>query len=246
MNKSKKMSKIIYAISIDPILETRGEWDARLSEESDPEISFVFHPNQPQANEDGGTTWAASPFRHEEGFELRESFFAIRTAEDALNFYRRYGPHQVMKPLDTVAKPLRFSAVVRIRKFYMHALFERSIDNMRRKYSGEGLHEGTENIYLWQNLYTELLFRQPAAAVVRCKDVEDALRATVFLDRLRGMPWKLCAREDCGKPFEQSSKRTKLYCSTDCAHLQSVRDYNERKRKVTAKTTKPSLKKGKG
>jgi hypothetical protein len=240
------MSKDVYVMPIHPALETRREWEAKLNEEPDPAISFVFRNQPAELDQEGWVRWHAPPFRQEEAFELREEFFSIKTPDDALRFYQRYGPHQIQKHLDLVARPVKFSDVLRTRDFYIHALFERSIDNLRQNYVGDSLEDGLQNIYLWQNLSIELVFRQPMSAIVRCKDVEDALRATVFLDRLRGMPWKRCAREDCGKPFEVSSKRMKLYCSTECAHLQSVRDYNERKRNAKAKAGKSVQRKGRG
>jgi hypothetical protein len=102
--------------------------------------------------------------------------------------------------------------------------------------------------YLWQPLPMEMVFRQPPAVVIRCKDIQDSMRASVFLDRLDGFPWRRCAREDCGKVFKLESKRARIYCSTDCAHLQSVRSYNDRKRAKVAKaaSVKPKARKTRG
>jgi len=95
-----------------------------------------------------------------------------------------------------------------------------------------------EDYYLWQPLPMEMVFQQPPVVIVRCKDIQEAMRASVFLDRLDGFPWRRCAREDCGQVFKLESKRARLYCSTDCAHLKSVRSYNERKRAEAARAAK--------
>lgn len=195
MSKTNKMSKDVYTIPIHPALETMSAWEARMNEEPDPVISFVIRNNPAEMDENGEVRWQSFPIRMAEAFKLRDEFFAIKTPDDALSFFQSYGPYQVGKPLDLVSKPIRFSQILQRRDFYSHALFERSIDNIRKNYSGDDFAEGLANTYLWQNLSIELLFLQPMNAIVRCKDVEDALRATVFLDRLRGMPWKRCARE---------------------------------------------------
>ncbi len=197
-----------------------------------------------QTIEPDGIRYQREPNRVEEAFALREQFFAIQNANDALQFFERYGPYQLTKQWDTTAQPVKLSQVLRRRDYYLDALLHRSIDNIGRKYSGDELREGLDNIYLWQNLPMELVFRQPMTALVRCKDVEDALRATVFLDRLRALPWQRCIREDCGKPFAVKGQRAKLYCSPECAHLQSVRNYNKRQHTAKiAKAAKPTTKK---
>jgi hypothetical protein len=142
-----------------------------------------------------------------------------------------------------VGVPIRFSEVMRRCDFYKNALLERSVENLGRTYKGDDVAEGVENFYLWQPLPMELVFKDPPAARIVCKDIEDSLRASVLLDRLDGFVWRRCRREDCGELFELKSKRAKLYCSTECAHLQSVRDYNERK-KSAQKPAKPAAKKG--
>ena len=245
MSKSKKVSNNIYSLPIIPVLQTWGEWGAYMSDEADPSFSFKLRPVQLTTRGDGGVS-VKKEMRVKEAFPMRERFFAIQTAQDALAFFQEYGPFQVDKYLGTQVKPVTLAQTLRRRNFYLHALTERSIDNLARTYSGDELREGMENWYLWSPLPMELVFRQPMAALVRSKDVEDALRATVFLDRLRGLPWQRCIREDCGRPFEVKGARARLYCSPECAHLQSVRNYN--KRKLAAKAAKPAkhaTKKGK-
>jgi hypothetical protein len=241
------MSKSIYSLPIHPILETAGAWQAFLGDEANPVISFKLGQMRQTTEPDGGIRYQRAPDRVEDAFVLRERFFAIRNAKDALQFFELYGPYQLTKQRDTTAEPIKLSQVLKRRDYYLDALLHRSIDNIHRKYSGDELWEGLDNIFLWQNLPIELVFRQPLTALVRCKDVEDALRATVFLDRLRALPWQRCVREDCGKPFPVKGQRAKLYCSPECAHLQSVRNYNKRQQSAkAAKAAKAVMKKRKG
>lgn len=237
MNKSKKTSKNNYSLPIYPLLETRDEWRAFLIREDDPVISFELAA-WVKIEEPDGTRYQGSPSRVKDAFDLRQSFFEIRTAEDAIAFFQEFGPYQLKNHLGNVTQSVKLSQILSRAEFFRNALFQRSTEKIGGHFSGSSLQEGLENIYLWQNLPIELAFRQPMSAVVRCKDVEDALRATVFLDRLRGMPWKQCARVDCGKPFEVKGKRVKLYCSDRCSHLQAVRDYN--RRQLGAKASKPA------
>jgi hypothetical protein len=234
MNKTNKMSKLdFYTLPIVPVLETWDRWRAYIGREADPTISFELE--KVVADESG--VWSVEK-RVKEPFAMREQFFAIAGGEDALGFFQEYGPLNVQARLDNKAPAVKLSAVMERKNFYLDALLSRSLDNLNRTYSGDDLREGMQNLYLWQNLPMELAFRQPMQSFVRCKDVEDALRATVFLDRLRALPWQRCAREDCGKPFAVTSKRPKLYCTPECAHLQSVRSYNKRQQKAKAAKSK--------
>jgi hypothetical protein len=52
---------------------------------------------------------------------------------------------------------------------------------------------------------------------------EAAIRTTTTIDLLRELKFKECARPDCAKPFSVTSKHERSYCTTYCAHLESVR-----------------------
>jgi len=65
-------------------------------------------------------------------------------------------------------------------------------------------------------------------AIVRTRTVLNALIATVQVDALRGMQFRVCARVDCtNAPFAVAA-RQKIYCSSDCAHLVAVRESRRR------------------
>jgi hypothetical protein len=233
MNKTNIMSNKFYSLPVVPYLETRGGWRVQMSEDADPVFSFAARLPQPK-EEGGAKSWSLDPTQFNV-FEIREALFAVRTPPDALQFFETFGPWQIKQHLGTEAMEIRFSSVVRQRDFFQDALLSREIWSSRKASTDEQTRAAVEDYYLWQPLAMEMVFKQPPVVVVRCKDIQDAVRASVFLDRLDGSPWRRCAREDCGRVFKLESKRARMYCSTDCAHLQSVRSYNERKRAEAAK-----------
>ena len=126
---------------------------------------------------------------------------------------------------------------------FRHALLERSVENIARTYEGHEIAQFAKNLYLWSALRMELLFRDPPTARVAWKDIQDSLRASVFLDRLDGFRWKRCKRQDCGQVFELKSKHERVYCSGS-SRLQAARDWNKRE-KVAVTSRKLAVKKGK-
>lgn len=67
----------------------------------------------------------------------------------------------------------------------------------------------------------------------------------VYLDKLNGLAWALCARERCGKPFRIGGHRNKIYCSSACAEVQAQTAYLAKKKReqeeMAAKTAKKSV-----
>jgi hypothetical protein len=167
--------------------------------------------------------------------EIRNTLFSIKKTEQALAFFQEYGPWQVKQRLGAEAGTIRLSGLLRERDFYRDALVTREIVGDQLAVGDEAISRALEDFYLWQPLPMEMVFQHPPAVLVRCKDIQDALRASVFLDRMEGFPWRRCGREDCGKVFRIESKHAKRYCTPECAHLQASNDYNERKRDAALK-----------
>jgi hypothetical protein len=61
------------------------------------------------------------------------------------------------------------------------------------------------------------------AAQFIARETFSAILATIYLDHLRGTRFRLCARPDCGRPYEIESRHTRKYCTQYCASLQSLR-----------------------
>lgn len=68
------------------------------------------------------------------------------------------------------------------------------------------------------------------SVVLETRDVVTAIFATIHVDRLRGAKFGFCARRDCRKPFEITSKHQRQYCQQYCAHLESLRRMRERQK----------------
>jgi hypothetical protein len=52
---------------------------------------------------------------------------------------------------------------------------------------------------------------------------QEAIRTTITLDLLRKVKFRICARPDCGSPFEIKNRHRREYCCQYCAHIESVR-----------------------
>jgi hypothetical protein len=65
--------------------------------------------------------------------------------------------------------------------------------------------------------------KQKLIAEVTPATVLDAILATVYVDKLRGIEFQVCALKDCNETFEKESGHGKMYCSNSHAHLASIR-----------------------
>lgn len=225
MYKTNIMSKRVFAIPVRAELVAFPFWAVSVSQKADPEFSFTV----------------SSTFRERMGqtlemiscdvFELRERVFGIRTIDQALELFREFGPWQVEEADIVSGRKIRYSEVLGWIDFFEHALMKRSLLETHQGHGGsrEDLTERIFDLYLSWHLTMSLHFGDPCDGEVQCKDIQEALRTSLFLDKLDGFPWRKCQRKDCGKLFKLTSKRERLYCTTDCAHLQSVRSYNIRK-----------------
>jgi len=189
-----------FSLPVYSALSTRAPWRISVSNDPDPIFSTRLIVRTEQ---EGNTTHYRWDDVAEDVFDLRRRVFDVTTIEDAKKLFEECGPWQVEKVGDVEGKPVRFSAVIRSRDFFKHALLERSIDNRARTYEGGEVAEAFENVYLWQALPMDLLFTDPVTARVVCKDIQDAVRASVFLDRLEGFRWKRCKRQDCGQGYSR-------------------------------------------
>jgi hypothetical protein len=243
MYMTKMMSNTPYSLPIIPLLQNLDEWQTSMRPEDDPLFVFTL-PRHPPGWRRNDRATHKRRVRVKDPFVVRSQLFTIETPNQALAFFHEFGPMEIDDSdyRNQTASSVPFSWVAERRDFYRDALLTRPIKFVDENPDFDNDDEVFNNFHLWHNLSLDLLFQQPMKAIAYCKDVESALRASVFLDRLRGLPWRACARDDCNKPFELPPRRVKLYCSSECAHLQSVRNYNERQR--TARAAKPRDKKG--
>ena len=226
------MSHKLYSLPVVPYLETRSGWEPSMTEEADPVFSFSHRPVR--AGSESGLKLPLDRLKVD-AFEVRDALFAIENAGQARAFFQAYGPWQIKQRLSNEAGTIRMSGLLRQMDFFQDALLTQKIDTGQLAIGDEAINKAFEDFYLWQPLPMEMVFQQTPFVVVPCKDIQDALRASVFLDKVEGFPLRRCVREGCGKVFRLEHKHTKVYCSPVCAHLQASRDYNERKRYAALK-----------
>jgi len=74
--------------------------------------------------------------------------------------------------------------------------------------------------------------KQKLIAVVTPATALDAILATVYVDKLRGLELEVCALKECNETFEKQWDYGKMYCCNYHAHLASIRRVRaERKKK---------------
>jgi hypothetical protein len=65
-------------------------------------------------------------------------------------------------------------------------------------------------------------------AIIQPITGHELMIAMAWIDVIRGGPFHVCQRKDCGIPF---TGRTQKYCDWYCGHIEAVRASRERKRK---------------
>jgi hypothetical protein len=226
-----------YTLLIAADLRVREEWQVSMSPAQDPKFSFARKSQVVRRH------------RWEDAFRVRLDFLTIQSPEDALQFFKLYGPFQykVDKTGSKNADPEPESV--------LWSVIERAVNDFEQSLIAQEVPKWLYRFTFGQPLMLELPFQpitpeltrypdwKEDAAIAHCNDVVEALRASIFLSRIRGFQWKRCARKGCGQLFEQDTKHQKIYCSPECAHLQAVNDYNARKKKAL-KPRKTHPKKG--
>lgn len=72
---------------------------------------------------------------------------------------------------------------------------------------------------------------QRRRAVIWVAEAVSAILVTIYIDHLRGLRFRFCARRDCRNAFEITSRHRRKYCKQYCAHLESLRRMRHRQRR---------------
>jgi hypothetical protein len=64
------------------------------------------------------------------------------------------------------------------------------------------------------------------------RSCELAIRATITIDLLQRVEFRICARRDCRAPYAIESGHARKYCTQYCGHLVSVRKNRREQRKL--------------
>lgn len=206
-----------YTLPFIALLTVRGPWNVSMKRSRNPELSFEQkRPAEYRVDYDA--------------FAVTTEFLDLRSPEDALRFFQKYGAFQ-SSPAGS-HKPVRWSLVQRAQSEFNAALTSDSIPADLHAF----VFQQPLRVELrFRGVTPEILQRDPGwigdAAIADCDDVVTALRASVFLKRMKGFRWKRCARKGCNQLFVLDTKRDRIYCSPACGHLEAVNRYNARKKK---------------
>jgi hypothetical protein len=238
VSQRKRSGRWVYTVEIIPQLETRAEWVTKSGDGSNPLFSFRV-PFKRTAKQKAGK-WEMNV---RNAFEVRDAFLGIRDPKQALAFFQSFGPMQAKALLSTEASPVRFSSVIQRRDFYQEAFTQGSTADHEGS-TPEGFRRAIESFYLNQNLPMEFVPEDPPVALVRCKDIEDCLRATFVLDKKEHLTLRYCARKECGKPFRVGRDKRKIFCDSKCARLQAQHVYLDRLNEEAAITRQKGKQRG--
>ena len=72
---------------------------------------------------------------------------------------------------------------------------------------------------------------QRRSAIIWVSEAVSAILVTIYIDHLRGLRFRFCARRDCRGAFEVTSRHRRKYCQQYCAHLESLRRMRKRQRR---------------
>lgn len=158
---------------------------------------------------------------------MREEFFALREGdnESLLGFLNRWGAWRgVDCIIPTPDNPTLDESAAYI--WGRHQAFRDAIARTRK----EWLSAESSNILPFlirpQSGYPPYL--------LSLRYCEIAIGATITIDLLNQVKFRLCARPDCGAPYKIESEHPRKYCTQYCGHLESVR----KKRKESKKRRK--------
>jgi hypothetical protein len=220
-----------HRFKFDAFVETWGEWKIAMDGDSDsPVFSFSVHV-PPIVTAAAQRSGKRKPLIRRDAFEIKDKFLKIRTSEDALDLFQWAGPWRLNDYLGNEAAKVTFSQIETQRKYYREALLmEIGTDGSIRS--------ALKELDLFRELDLKMPFGAPGRVFAVCRDVEQAVRAALFLEKSDGLPWRPCAREDCLLPFKVEGDKRKRFHSPECAHIQASRDWKKRKREERVKREK--------
>lgn len=190
------------------LLSTYRDWKVEMSDDTDPVFTFSLRFRMLRGEND--TRFPSIMDKREvDAHEVRQRLFAVKTPEQALVFFRRFGPWQVNGELwAKQADPVSFSQLTAQSRGWQEALVTK---------------DPTHNLS-----FSGVEFREQVW-LVACKDVMACVRSTVILDRASN--WRWCARKDCtAPPFECGNHRRK-YHDDSCLEVQGKRNQRAKQRK---------------
>ncbi len=170
-----------------------------------------------------------------EAWDVRQAFLELRTEEDFLHFLNQYGrfsPKADYAGLWELRDLRGWQQVFRDLMTHSPATWKEYLE----KLTTEKPEFNARRISLALNdprRFTIQFFWKGSAraAILHTQNVVMAIFATIHIDHLAGTKFRMCARPDCSKFFEITSKHKRKYCSQYCGHFESLRRTRKRQKK---------------
>lgn len=154
--------------------------------------------------------------------EVSEAFLSVQNPQDAADFLARYGPLGSLKYQD-FHRPPGSRSTVTWREF---CKVQRVIRAAWELPPAEW--DGVPDMAL--GFHINLLDQRQPYLFLATETVVQALVADLVLAALSGLKSGFCARRDCGRLFQKTTRHEKIYCSPECAHVESVRKHRAAKK----------------
>jgi hypothetical protein len=157
--------------------------------------------------------------------EITNAFLTIGTVDEARDFLASYGPlgdleNSWLQPDHKLYIPERRQCTVKWSEIIKYQEIIRESWKQKPR-DWENLPD------LSFGLHVNLLGKQPYLFAVGDTVVE-ALVSDLIFTALSGLPSGFCARSDCNRLFQKTTKHDRKYCSSECAHVESVRKHRAR------------------
>jgi len=223
----------LRALPVRAVYVARPGWVTTMSRiESDTEFRFC-------------DTCPARPLINVDIYALRDAFLSVKTPAEAKKLFEEFGAFTEisMELQERAAHPTAPSVLWSELQGLKEMIHTMSISKENRYFDArEFRNQYTEagRLHDWACQLLHVLpvsveMDQAGFPVARIErhSFSGALLSAVYLDVLRQVENRLCARGDCGRLFVKSDPR-KLYCSTKCARLATVRAFRARERQQRA------------
>lgn len=221
-SRKTNMELILKTVPVKAVLTIPDGWSVSLIGER---FKFSFTRREVPDPEHPGRT-RARPL-HFDPYPMRERFLSITKPEEALSFFKKYGPLDVSDPRPMVemapgaagnASDVTFESLIELQKLYEKALL-----NPKHKFTE--LRDMFRLNHFQSPNFAIYLLRQPMI-VAESAYVSQAIYTTLYLDRLAGLKSVRCP--ECHRTVRQESQHFQRFCSTRCGN-------KARKRKHLAK-----------
>ena len=184
------------------------------------------------------------PSRAFDGFVVRDDFMNLRTDEESLSFLNQYGRFSQLPNVDS-KEGWTIKALMKWQKVFADlaklkpdrwSQYGNSLMSTEQKgtqiLAVVGALNSTRNSLSFRvnNLGIETVKHSKFVALIDTEDVVSTIFTTLQIDHVRGTRFGVCARHDCPRFYEITSRHRRKYCSYDCAHLETVRRLRKRQK----------------